>query len=100
MWIIDVSPTGLKSFDGYVRSAAAKFGVTPIGLVTTITMDPAVDYPTLRFGDPQPNENMSAHWARRTEALERLTQEPDVSGYTTPAPKSKGRVAPKSAARR
>jgi len=91
--MLDVSPTGLKSFDGYVRSAASKFQMLPIGLVTTVTFDPAVDYPSLRFGDPQPNENMQAHWGRRGEALERLAQEPDVSGYEAP-PKPGTRKAP------
>jgi hypothetical protein len=91
--VLDVSPTGLKSFDGYVKSVAAKFNMLPIGVVTTITMDPNADYPSLRFGDPQPNENIEAHWSRRTEALERITQEPDVSSYATPQP-PKGRGAP------
>lgn len=92
LWIIDVSPTGLKSFDGYVRSASSKFGVTPIGLITQITFDENSDYPSLRFGDPRPNENVAVHWARRGEALERLTQEPDVSGYVEPV-KAGGRKA-------
>jgi len=101
LFVLDVSPTGLKSFDGYVKSVAAKFGVLPVGVVTTITMDPNVDYPSLRFGDPQPNENVEVHWARRTEALERITQEPDVSSYATPAPpKARGRTPAKPAARR
>lgn len=93
LWILDVSPTGLKSFDGYVRSAASKFGVTPVGLITQITFDPASDYPSLRFGDPRPNEQVATHWGRRTEALERLMQEPDVSSYAAPAAKG-GRKAP------
>ena len=93
LWIVDVSPTGLKSFDGYVRSAASKFGTLPIGLITTITLDESVDYPSLRFGNPQPNENMEVHWERRQEALDRLTQEPDVSAYQA-APPPRGRAAP------
>lgn len=101
LWILDVSPTGLKSFDGYVKSVATKFGVLPIGVVTTVTMDPAVDYPSLRFSDPAPNENMEAHWNRRNEAMERLIQEPDVSGYDAPKPvKARGVPARKPAARR
>ena len=103
LYVLDVSPTGLKSFDGYVKSVAAKFGVLPIGVVTTISMDPNVDYPSLRFGDPQPNENIESHWARRTEALERITQEPDVAGYAQPAPpKARGAAGrgAKPAARR
>lgn len=86
LWVLDVSPTGLKSFDGYVRSAASKFGMLPVGLITEITFDDGVDYASLRFGNPQPNENMEVHWSRRDEALTRLTQEPDVSAYGTAAP--------------
>lgn len=99
LWIIDVSPTGLKSFDGYVRSAASKFGVTPIGLITTISFDEALDYPSLRFGDPKPNENIDQHWPRRVEAMDRLLQEPDVSGYVEPA-KPGARKPARPAARR
>ncbi len=96
--ILDVSPTGLKSFDGYVRSAASKFNLPPVGLVTQITFAEDVSYASLRFGNPQPNENAGAHWERRTEAMDRLTQEPDVSGYTA-APPARGRGS-KPAARR
>jgi hypothetical protein len=101
LWIIDVSPTALKSFDGYVRTAASKFGLAPIGLVTTISFDPTVDYPSLRFSDPKPNENVGAHWGRKAEALERLLQEPDVSGYEAPAkPGARKAPAARPAARR
>ena len=98
--VLDVSPTGLKSFDSYVRSVAQKFGVTPVGVVTEISFDPNVDYASLRFGNPEPNESLAEHYGRRTEAMERITQEPDVSSYSTPQPpKPKARVA-KPAARR
>lgn len=101
LWILDVSPTGIKAFDAYVKSVATKFHVTPIGVVTELYFDEALDYPSLRFRDPQPNESMAEHWERREEAMERLLQEPDTSGYAAPAPpKSKGRTAAKPAARR
>lgn len=101
LWVLDVSPTGLKSFDGYVRSAASKFGLLPVGLVTEISFDPNVQYASLRFGNPEPNENMEVHWGRRQEAVERLMQEPDVSAYGTVAPpKSRAKPAPRAAARR
>lgn len=101
LWILDVSPTGLKSFDGYVRSAASKFGVLPIGLITTITFDDQVDYPSLRFGEPKPNVSMEQHWPRRGEAMERLLQEPDVSSYAAPAkPGARKAPAARPAARR
>lgn len=97
LWILDVSPTGLKSFDGYVRSVASKFQVPPIGVVTEVTFASEVSYGSLRFGNPQPNEDMENHWPRRSEAMDRLIQEPDVSGYETKPP-ARGRVKP--AARR
>lgn len=100
LWVLDVSPTGLKSFDGYVRSTSAKFGVLPIGLITEVTFDDAVDYASLRFGNPEPNENVDVHWARRGEALERLTQEPDVSSYEAPKPVGRGKPAARAGARR
>lgn len=101
LWVLDVSPTGLKSFDGYVRSTSTKFGVLPVGLITEITFDSAVDYASLRFGNPEPNENINVHWARRAEALERLSQEPDVSSYEAPQPKGRGaKPAPRAGARR
>lgn len=97
--ILNVSPTGLKSFDGYVRSVASKFNMPPIGVVTEITFAQDVDYASLRFGNPEPNANMEVHWGRRQEALDRLATEPDVSGYTA-APPPRGRAAPKTGARR
>lgn len=100
LWIMDVSPTGLKSFDGYVRSAAAKFNMPPIGLVTQISFDPNVDYASLRFGDPRPNENFEAHWGRRAEAQERLMQEPDTSQFGVVAPPKSRKPAPRAGVRR
>lgn len=102
LWILDTSPTACKSFDGYVRSIATKFNVLPVGVVTTVSFDPNLDYPTMRFGDPTPNENMAEHWTRRGEAQERLEQEPDVSSYAAaPAPTTKARKpAPAAKVRR
>jgi len=100
LWTLDVSPTGLKGFDGYVRSTAAKFGITPIGLITNVTLDPNVDYPKLVFGDPRPNEAVEVHWARKAEALDRLTQEPDVSSYGVVAPPKSRTTAKRPAPRR
>ncbi len=99
--ILNVSPTGLKSFDGYVRSVASKFGVMPVGVVTTVSFDENVSYGSLRFSNPQPNEMINDHWARRTEAMDRLAQEPDVSSYSSnPPPKPGRKPAARPAARR
>lgn len=99
LWILDASATAIKHFDSYVRSVAQKFGMTPVGVITTVSFEPTSDFPSLRFSDPQPNENIEVHYARMDEARDRLAQEPDVSGYTAPPP-PKGRGAKAAPARR
>lgn len=84
LWLLEVSPTALKNFDGYVNSVARQFQVPPVGVVTTVSLDENVDYPKLVFSDPQPNENLEACFARQAEAQEMLRVEPDVSGYVAP----------------
>lgn len=86
IWIIKVSPTGLKAFDGYVQSVARTFQAPPVAVVTEISFDDSKDYPSLVFGAPLPNSNLEVHFARQGEARELLMAEPDVSGYQAPAP--------------
>lgn len=95
LWVLDTSATANKSFDAYVRSVAQKFNLMPVGVTTLVTFDPSVDYPSLRFSEPEANENLAVHYARRDEAKERLVQEPDVSGFTAaPPPKGRGKATP------
>lgn len=91
LWVLEVSPTGLKGFDGFVRSVATQFQVPPIGVVVSVSMDSSVDYPKLVFSDPRPNEGINAHWGRREQARTRIMQEPDVSSYEAPAPRGAAR---------
>jgi len=81
LWVLEVSPTGLKGFDGFVRSVATKFQVPPVGVIVTVSMDDSVDYPKLMFGEVRPNDAVEVHWSRREEAQKRLLVEPDVSSY-------------------
>lgn len=95
IWLLKVSPTALKGFDGYVQSVARTFQTPPVGVVTKVTFDDNVTYASLRFGDAVPNENLAVHFARQAEAKELLEQEPDVSGYEAPKPvKAMARKAP------
>lgn len=96
IWTLNVSPTALKNFDGYVGSVARQFGLPPVGVVTTVGLSEAVDYPQLQFTEPKPNENVAVHFARQGEARELLTVEPDVSNYQAPT----SRAPAKKAARR
>ncbi|MBS0454028.1 MAG: hypothetical protein JSS14_22220 [Proteobacteria bacterium] len=98
LWTLKVSPTGLKSFDGYVNNVARTFGAPPVAVVTEVSFDPNSDWPSLRFADPQPNENVGTHFARQAEAKELLEREPDLTQRAAapakPArPQARGRVA-------
>lgn len=96
MWTLEVSPTAIKGFDGYVASVARQFGMPPVSVVTTVSLDESVDYAKLVFSNPTPNERLEIAYARQAEAQELLSVEPDVSGYKPPAPV--GRPAAKKAA--
>ncbi len=89
LWILKVSPTALKSFDAYVTSVVRSFQLPPVSVITEISFDDSVTYASLRFGDPQPNDNLEACFARKEEAMARLLTEPDVSQYEAPAPQKK-----------
>jgi hypothetical protein len=79
IWLLSVSPTGIKAFDSYVSACAAHFNAPPIKVVTTIGFDPKSDYPSLRFGNWTPNEELEASIGRMEEARRRLLTEPDYA---------------------
>lgn len=84
--LLNVSPTALKAFDTYVSAIAANFNAPPVKVVTTIGFDPKVDYPSLRFGAPRPNDRLAESVARMDEAHKRLLTEPDYQLAPTPGP--------------
>ena len=96
VWLLKVSPTGIKAFDSHVRSVATTFQLPPVGVVTTFSFDEGSDFASVRFGNPVMNDNLEAHYARQEEAQRLLTAEPDVSGYEAPAQTAK--AAPKKGA--
>ncbi len=93
LWQLNVSPTGIKGFDGYVANVARTFQTVPAGVVTTVELDSKVDYPSLVFGNAVPNPNLGEHFGRQAEAQAMLAVEPDVSGYGVAKPAAK--AAPK-----
>jgi hypothetical protein len=99
LWTLGVSPTGIKGFDGYVANVARTFNTVPVGVVTTVSLDPNVDYPSLRFGDPVPNPGLGTHFARQAEAKAMLAVEPDVSTFGAAKPAAKA-AAKRPAVRR
>lgn len=86
IWLLKVSPTALKGFDGYVQGVARTFQMPPVGVVTKISFDPTRTYASLKFSDAVPNENLPVHFARQEEARELLGREPDFSRAEAPAP--------------
>lgn len=94
LWTLEVSPTALKSFDGFVQGVARTFQMPPVSVVCSVSFNPAVTYASLQFGEPEPNENMAVHFARQAEAAEMLAVEPDVSAFAAPAPVKKTAARP------
>jgi len=86
IWIMSVPPTSMKAFDSYVHSLAAKHKTVPIGVVTEISLDPSNTFASPRFRviKPVAGKDLGPFMERREEANQRLTAEPDVSGYTPP----------------
>lgn len=81
IYLLQLSPTAVKHWDAYVNGVLLRFKLPTIGVVTDITFDPAKEYPSLRFGNPTPNPNIGLHMGRQEQALARLLQAPDVSGW-------------------
>ena len=89
LMILKVSATGIRNFDGYVASVIRAFGKPVRSVVTTIGFNPAVEYPSLVFTDPQPvaPELLAIAQARKQEALTRLLTEPDPPAPVVETPK-------------
>lgn len=93
VYLIKLSPTATRPWDAYVTNVLSAFGRGPIAVSTEIFFDPDDEYPTLRFGDPKPNEHLLLHLGRQEAATKRLMTTPDVSNYE--APKAKPAAKPK-----
>lgn len=96
MMILKVSPTAMKSFDGYVASIARSFQTPPLAVVTEISLDENVDYPSLRFGNPQPcsSDLLSLAFSRREEARARLMTKPDFAAAAEAAKQVSKKATP------
>lgn len=93
---LNVSPTGLKGFDGLV-AGFNRIGTIPVAMAVHVDCNPAMKYPSLRFSNPQPNPHLEEHIDRLDEAKTLLSSEPDVTGW---AEKKAGAKKSKPGARR
>jgi len=91
MMTLDVSPTGLKSFDGHVSTVTANFGLPPICVVTEVGFHPEKSWAQLMFSSVEENQNLEVHAARREEARRLISQEPNMTVNEAPKAKSRAR---------
>lgn len=97
LYTLNVSPTAIKSFDGYVNAVLKMYKAPPIKVLTEITFHPEKRWAYPVFGDPRPNEHYAEHVARRDEARAMLEVEPKAGEPKTVA---KPAARKKTAARR
>lgn len=101
IWLLRVSPTGIKAYDAYVRNLAQRNNVAPIQVVTKVGFDPNSDYPSLRFAPESVLDGDALNFfvSRLEEASELIRTEPDYSQTETEEPAKKP-AARKPAARK
>jgi len=100
IYTMSVSPTAIKAFDAYVGSVAKMFRAPPVRVITEAMFHPEKSYPSLMFGNPEPNPNYAEDFARRSDAEDLLTVEPEAQTEESSSAKPKTRVVKKKAARR
>lgn len=78
LYTLNVSPTGIKAFDGYINSINKFYQVVPIQMITEVTFHPEKDWAMLLFQDPRPNEDYATSFSFREEAQSMLAVEPQA----------------------
>lgn len=77
---VKVSPTGMSGFNAYTEKVGKLAQLPVYGVVTALSFDPNMSYPTLQFEAVSPNPILALTKARREEARALLMREPDFSG--------------------
>ena len=80
---LEISATGIKPFEKYVRDLARDYGKAPYVFVTEFSMDDNVDYASVRAGNPQfaDTELIALAYSRREDAAKLLSVEPNVGEF-------------------
>lgn len=81
IWLLKVSATAIKAFDGYVSSIARNYGMPVRGVITELTFSPDSEYATLRFKaiGPAPKDLVMLAHSLKPLAMERLLTPPEYS---------------------
>lgn len=99
LYTLDLPPTSIRNFDGFVAGVQRSLAGPPIKAVVTAVATPVGTYSVVSFEDIMPNPSYAAHFHRREETIDMLTRKPDFAAYEAkPAPRRA--VAKKAAPRR
>lgn len=85
VYVLDLSPTAIGPFDGFVAQATRVLG-HPIKAIVTVHAENVGTYAKVSFHDPVPNPHYAQHATRRAEAAELLARKPDFTARPAAAP--------------
>lgn len=85
MWLLKVSPTAIKGFDGLI-STLGRMQAAPVQMVVEVDFNPAETFASLTFSNPRPNEAVADHFSRMDEARDLLAAEPEIRAPVVKAP--------------
>lgn len=97
IYMLDLSPSNNKSFDGAVSAVARALNGPPIKAILTVTAENAGTYAKVFWSAPVPNPDYATHAARRSECIDMLNRKPDFSAPPAKPSARKG-AAPRRAA--
>jgi hypothetical protein len=98
IYLLDLSPSNNKSFDGAVNAVARALNGLPVKAILTVSAENAGTYAIVRWSDPVPNPDYALHYSRKDECYDMLTRRPDFAAHAAKAP-VRGRKAAAPAAR-
>lgn len=98
IYLLDISPSNLKSFDGAVKHASTMLQ-HPLKAIFDVTAENAGTYAKVSFGIAGPNPDYEQHAARRAECEEILFRRPDFARAAAAAASKPARRAAPTPAR-
>lgn len=85
IYLLDISPSNLKSFEGAIRGATNALGHWAKASYTVLARN-AGTYATVTWTDPVPNKHYAAQFSRRGEVEDMLYRRPDFTQKAASAP--------------
>lgn len=85
LYILDLSPTNIKSFDGMASMIGRSLNGPPVKAILTVVGKNVGTYAAITFHDPEPNPDYGLHVARRPETVDMLNRKPDFTQKAAPA---------------